>query len=54
MSLLDKLLVLGFSDDENGLYSILYQKVLNAKVEATISNPYSADEVYMVARSIDV
>ncbi|NNK95049.1 MAG: GNAT family N-acetyltransferase [Desulfobacterales bacterium] len=30
----------------------LYQKTLGAEVEATISNPYSADEVFMVARNI--
>ncbi len=30
----------------------LYQNTLGAKLEATISNLYSADEVYMVARNI--
>ncbi len=32
----------------------LYAKTLNAKVEATISNLYSADEVVMVARHFNV
>jgi ribosomal protein S18 acetylase RimI-like enzyme len=30
----------------------LYKKVLGAKVEATIENLFSADEVYMVARDV--
>jgi len=30
----------------------LYKKVLGAKVEATIENLFSADEVYMVARNV--
>ncbi|AXY03619.1 N-acetyltransferase [Vibrio alfacsensis] len=30
----------------------LYKKTLGAEIEATISNLYSADEVYMVARNI--
>jgi ribosomal protein S18 acetylase RimI-like enzyme len=30
----------------------LYRKVLGAEVEATISNLFSADEVYMVARDV--
>lgn len=30
----------------------LYRKVLGAEVEATISNLYSADEVFMVARNV--
>lgn len=30
----------------------LYRKALGAEVEATISNLYSADEVYMVARHV--
>lgn len=30
----------------------IYRKVLGAEVEATISNLFSADEVYMVARDI--
>lgn len=30
----------------------IYQKVLGAKVEATISNLFSADEVYMIARNV--
>jgi len=32
----------------------LYQNVLNAKVEAIISNLYSADEAYMVARDVSL
>ena len=30
----------------------IYRKVLGAEVEATISNLFSADEVYMVARNV--
>lgn len=30
----------------------LYKKTLNAEVEATISNLYSADEVFMISRNI--
>lgn len=30
----------------------LYEKELGAKVEATISNLYSADEVFMIARNV--
>lgn len=30
----------------------IYRKVLGAEVEATISNLFSADEVYMIARNI--
>ncbi len=30
----------------------LYHKALGAKVEATLSNLYSADEVIMVARNV--
>jgi ribosomal protein S18 acetylase RimI-like enzyme len=30
----------------------LYRKTLNAEVEATISNLYSADEVFMISRNI--
>ena len=32
----------------------LYQKTIGAEVEATISNLYSADEVFMVARNIKI
>ena len=32
----------------------LYEKTLKAKVEATISNLYSADEVFMVSRNIKI
>ncbi len=32
----------------------LYQKTLNAQVEATISNLYSADEVFMISRNITI
>ncbi|MGR5130887.1 GNAT family N-acetyltransferase [Vibrio alfacsensis] len=31
----------------------LYKNTLGAEIEATISNLYSADEVYMVARNVD-
>lgn len=30
----------------------IYQKVLGAKIEATIKNLFSADEVYMIARNV--
>jgi hypothetical protein len=30
----------------------IYRKALGAEVEATISNLFSADEVYMVARNV--
>ena len=32
----------------------LYEKELGAKVEATISNLYSADEVFMIARNVKI
>ena len=32
----------------------LYKKTLNAAVEATISNLYSADEVFMISRNISI
>jgi len=32
----------------------LYKKTLNAEVEATISNLYSADEVFMISRNIKI
>ena len=31
----------------------LYRRVLGAEVEATLTNLFSADEVYMVARNVD-
>ncbi len=33
---------------------MLYKKTLNAVVEATISNLYSADEVFMISRNIKI
>lgn len=32
----------------------LYKKTLNAKVEATITNLYSDDEVFMISRNIEI
>lgn len=32
----------------------LYKKTLNAEVEATMSNLYSADEVFMISRNITI